>query len=260
MTYGLKDKVIMVTGASDGIGRAVAAALGEEGANVIILGRKEDKLAETQVRVEALGGRCLAIPFDLLKFDDYGKLFLALKDQIPHLDGLVHCAGELERCTPMGFIKTKDFRKMLDIHLTAPNMLTQIMMPLLKRAEAASIIFTSCDMAEEDQLNWHGYGLAKRALPYAAAMWQGESPDKSYRFNTLNPGRVRTEMFKRAYPGLHGRHVPAAVLVAPAYLQLLSDQSKEIKGQSINAIDLLETLKKYTAPSIEELKAAEEKA
>ncbi|HID36855.1 MAG TPA: SDR family NAD(P)-dependent oxidoreductase [Ghiorsea sp.] len=248
MTYGLKDKVILVTGASDGLGRAVAAALGEEGANVLILGRKDVELEVTQARIEALGGRCLAIPFDLLNFDDYGKLFLALKDQVPHLDGLVHCAGELAKCSPMEHIKIKDFRKMLDINLTAPNMLTQIMLPLLKRAASASVIFTSCDMVEEDQMHWHGYGLAKRALPYAAAMWQGESPKKPYRFNTLNPGRVRTEMFKKAYPGLHGRHVPAPVVVAPAFLQLLSDASKDIRGQSLHAIDLLPELKDYVAP------------
>ncbi len=248
MTYGLKDKVILVTGASDGLGRAVAAALGEEGANVLILGRKDVELEVTQARVEELGGRCLAIPFDLLSFDDYGKLFLALKDQVPHLDGLVHCAGTLAKCSPMEHIKPKDFRKMLDINLTAPNMLTQIMLPLLKRAESASVIFTSCDMVEEDQMHWHGYGLAKRALPYAAAMWQGESPKKPYRFNTLNPGRVRTEMFKKAYPGLHGRHVPAPVVVAPAFLQLLSDASKDIRGQSLHAIDLLPELKNYVAP------------
>lgn len=252
MTYGLKDKIIMVTGGSDGIGRAVAAALGEEGANVVVLGRKEEALAVTQARVEELGGQCLAIPFDLLKFDDYGKLFLALKDQIPHLDGLVHCAGELARCSPMTDIKVKDFRKMLDINLTAPNMLTQMMMPLIKRAEAASVIFTSCDMAEEDQMHWHGYGMAKRALPYAAAMWQGENPQKPYRFNTLNPGRVRTEIFKRAYPGLHGRHVPAPVVVAPAYLQLLSEQSKDVRGQSLNAVDMLPALKNYVAPEATE--------
>jgi len=246
--FGLKDKVILVTGASDGLGRAVAAALGEEGANVLTLGRKDVELEVTQARIEELGGRCLAIPFDLLNFDDYGKLFLALKDQVPHLDGLVHCAGELTRCTPMEHIKTKDFRRMLDINLTAPNMLTQMMLPLLKRAESASVIFTSCDMVEEDQMHWHGYGLAKRALPYAAAMWQGENPNKNIRFNTLNPGRIRTEMFKKAYPGLHGRHVPAPVVVAPAFLQLLSDDSKDMCGQSLHAIDLLPELKNYVAP------------
>lgn len=252
MKYGLKDKIILVTGASDGIGAAVASALGEEGANVVILSRKDDQLQQTQARIEHLGGRCLVVSFDLLKFDDYGKLFLALKDQIPHLDGLVHCAGEMDRCTPMAYIKAEEFRKMLDINLTAPNMLTQILLPLLKRAPAASVIFTSCDMVDDDQLHWHAFGLAKRALPYAAAMWQGESPDQACRFNVLNPGRVRTEMFKRAYPGLHGRHVPAPVVLAPAYLQLLSDQSSDIRGKSLHAIDLLPELKNYVAPIDEE--------
>jgi len=234
-----KDRIIMVTGASDGIGQQVAVALGEAGANVIALGRKEDGLQQTQERIEELGGRCLCIPFDLLEFDLYGKLFLSLKDQIPHLDGLVHCAGSIDRCTPLQYVKTADFRKMLDIHLTAPNMLTQIMFPLLKRAESASVIFTSCEMVSEDKANWHGYGMAKRALGYAAAMWQMEHPEAPFRFNTLNPGRVRTTLFKRTFGGEHPKMAPPPSSVVPAYLYLLSDASKDQRGQTLHASDLI---------------------
>ncbi len=240
MSEQFKDRIIMITGASNGIGQQVAVALGAAGASVVALGRKEDGLAATQDRIEELGGgQCLCIPFDLLKFDDYGKLFLALKDQIPHLDGLVHCAGYIGRCAPMQYVKTEDFRNMLDIHLTAPNMLTQFMLPLLKRAEAASIIFTSCDMINEDQANWHGYGMSKRALGYAAAMWQAEHVDKPYRFNTLNPGRVRTELFMRTFGGMHPGEVAPASSVVPAYLYLLSNESRALRGQSLQASNLL---------------------
>ena len=238
MSQQFKDRIIMVTGASDGIGQQVAAALGEAGASVIALGRSEDGLQQTMERIEELGGRCLCIPFDLNDFDNYGKLFLSLKDQIPHLDGLVHCAGSMDRCTPLQYVKVDEFRKMLDIHLTAPNMLTQIMFPLLRRAEAASVIFTSCDMVDKDMANWHGYGMAKRALGYAAAMWQMEHPDKPFRFNTLNPGRVRTKLFKRTYGGEHPDMVPPASSVTPAYLYLLSDASKELRGQTLHASEL----------------------
>lgn len=236
-----KDRIYLVTGASDGIGRAVAIALGAAGASVVALSRNEDGLQETMEQVEAAGGRCLCIPFDLLDFDNCGKLFLALKDQIPHLDGIVHCAGEIKRCTPMQYVKADDFRKMLDLHLAAPNLLTQMMLPLIKRAPAASVIFTSCDMVDEDKPNWHAYGLAKRSLAYAAAMWQMEHPDASYRFNTLNPGRVRTKLFKRTYGGEVPTAVPTPDHVAPAYLQLLSDASKDVRGQTLHARDLLET-------------------
>jgi NAD(P)-dependent dehydrogenase (short-subunit alcohol dehydrogenase family) len=238
MSTEFKDRIIMVTGASDGIGQRVAVALGEAGASVIALGRNEDGLQHTLERIEEMGGRCLCIPFDLLNFDDYGKLFLALKGQIPYLDGLVHCAGSIDRCTPLQYVKPDVFRQMLDIHLAAPNLLTQIMLPLLKRADAASIIFTTCDMVDQDMANWHGYGMAKRALAYAAAMWQAEQPDKPFRFNTLNPGRVRTELFKRTYGGMHPKEVPPASSAVPAYLYLLSDASKELRGQTIHARDL----------------------
>ncbi len=228
----------MVTGASEGLGRAVAVALGKAKVNVVATARNPQHLAKTQDAVEAAGGRCLCIPFDLYDFDDYGTLFLALKDQVPHLDGLVHCGGSLDRCVPLQYVKADKFREALDIHLAAPNLLTQSMLPLLRRAPAASIIFTTCDMVQEDENNWHAYGFAKRALAYAAAMWQGEHPDKPYRFNTLNPGRVRTGLFKRAFPGLMPDSVPAPEEATDAYLFLLSDASKELRGQSLQADDL----------------------
>ncbi|HKI60055.1 MAG TPA: SDR family NAD(P)-dependent oxidoreductase [Mariprofundaceae bacterium] len=240
MSKRFENKIIMVTGASSGLGRAIAQQLGAEGASVIAIGRVAEALEVTQARIEEAGGRCLCIPFDLTDFDNYGKLFLALKDQIPHLDGLVHCGGSLKRCAPMQYVKPDVFRGALDIHLTAPNLLTQIMFPLLKRAESASIIFTTCDMIEDDQPNWHGYGLAKRALGYAAAMWQAEHPAKAMRFNTINPGRMRTRSFERAYPGLNPETVPLASDIAPVFLQILSDEARETRGQLLQASDLLE--------------------
>ena len=113
------------------------------------------------------------------------------------------------------------------------------MFPLLKRAGSASVIFTTCDMIEEDQANWHGYGLAKRALGYAAAMWQAEHPSEAMRFNTINPGRMRTRSFERAFPGLSPATVPVAADIAPAFLQILSDEARETRGQLLNAVDLL---------------------
>jgi len=239
MTQSLENRIIMVTGASKGIGKAVAIALGKAKVNVVAIARNPKGLAATQDAIEAVGGRCLCVPFDLKDFDDYGKLFLALKDQIPHLDGLVHCGGSMDRCVPLQYVKVDKFRDALDVHLTAPNMLTQMMLPLLRRAESASIIFTTCDMVDENQNNWNAYGFAKRALSYAAAMWQGEHPDKPYRFNTLNPGRVRTDLFKRAFPGLMPDVVPEAESVAPAYLFLLSDASRALRGQTLQAKELL---------------------
>jgi len=240
MTKRFENKIIMVTGASSGLGRAIAQQIGAEGGSVIALGRVTEALEVTQSRIEEAGGRCLCVPFDLTDFDNYGKLFLALKDQIPHLDGLVHCAGSLKRCAPMQHVKADVFKGSLDIHLTAPNLLTQMMFPLLKRAESASVIFTTCDMISEDQPNWHGYGLAKRALGYAAAMWQAEHPSKPMRFNAINPGRMRTRSFERAYPGLSPETVPVAADIAPAFLQILSDDAQKIRGQLLQANNLLD--------------------
>ena len=240
MSKRFVDRIIMVTGASSGLGRAISIALGSEGANVLALGRNEDALASTQAEVEKAGGKCLAIPFDLARYGEFPRLFETLKQQVPHLDGIVHAAGELNRCSPMQHVEATKFRRMLDINLTAPNMLTQALFPLLEQAKAASVIFTSCDMAEETQANWHGYGLAKAALVQSAAMWQLEHPQKPIRFNALNPGRMRTELMKRAFPGLDPMTIPEPDGAVEAFLHLLCDASANIRGKHFNAHELIQ--------------------
>jgi len=231
-------RIILVTGAASGMGEALAHALAERGVSLLALDKDDKALAACCDAIEAKGGRVLGVPFDLLQFEQYDALFLALKDQVPHLDGVVHCASQFKRCTPMQYVENDDFRTMLDMHLSAPNLLTRSLLPLIKRAEAASVIFTACDMSSEDQNNWHGYGLAKRALPYAAAMWQGEHPDKPYRFNCLNPGKMRTPLFDRAFKGLLPSTIPLPETVVPAYLKLLSPATVELRGQLLHAKDL----------------------
>jgi len=235
-----QQSIIMVTGASSGLGRELCIALARQGTNVVALGRDSEALAETQLAVEQESGRCLCIPFDLLEFDAYGKLFLALKDQIPHLDALIHCAGALNRCTPMQYVKADDFRSMLDIHLAAPNLLTQIMLPLLRRTHTSTVIFTSCDMMHDDLPNWHGYGMAKRALNYAAAMWKTEQPDTPYRFVTLNPGKMRTTLFKRAYGGMHPKEVPPAADAVEGFLRVLAAPNEAVNGRALSLSEALQ--------------------
>ncbi|MDX8414009.1 MAG: SDR family NAD(P)-dependent oxidoreductase [Mariprofundales bacterium] len=246
MAWDLQQHIILVTGASDGLGKALAIALGQEGASVVALARSEEGLVDTQKAVEGAGGRCLCLPFDLTDFDDYDALFLALKDQIPHLDGLVHCAAAIDRCTPLQYVKTEVMRGMIDLHLIAPTLLTKSMYPLLKRAKAASTVFVGCSMGSSDQPNWHGYGLAKRALPYAASMWQIEQDGTPMRFNTLDPGRMRTTTFRRAYPGLMINTIPSAEDAVPALLALLSDHTKTVRGKALIAEDLTAYIKENT--------------
>ncbi len=227
--------IYLVTGASSGLGREVAVRLGAGGANIVAVGRNEDRLAETRDRVEAAGGRCLCVPLDLTDFGSYAKLFEALKAQIPHLDGIAHIAGSLRFCSPMQYVKADDFRQMLDIHLTAPNLLTQAMLPLLTRADRATIIFTTCDMIDRDIPNWHGYGMAKRALGAAAAMWQAEHPDTGLRFYAVNPGNMRTALFQRAYPGMAPDEVPPPSVAAEAFARLLAGEGDEAGGSCLGA-------------------------
>jgi len=217
-----KDSIIMVTGASSGLGKALCLELAKTGCNIIALARHEAGLLKLQTAIEAAGGRCLAIPFDLTKFEAYTELFDALKTQIPHLDGIVHAAGDLNRCAPMQYVSYKDFRKMLDIHLTAPNMLTQSVLPLLEQGKAAKVIFVSCDMAEKAAPNWHAYGMSKASLEHAAQIWRLEHPKKKMRFHVLNPGKMRTELMRRAYPGLDPSSIALPSEAIAPFLAILS--------------------------------------
>jgi len=239
MNNRFEQHIIMVTGATTGLGRALCLALAREGANVIALARSEDGLADIQGHIEKAGGRCLCVPFDLSSFDAYDELLGGLSHHIPHLNGLVHAAGQLDRCAPMEHVKPEAFRQMLDIHLAAPNLLTRALFPLLERAKATSVIFTACDMSQKTQPNWHGYGIAKGALCHSVELWQMEHPKKAIRFNALNPGRMRTTSFMRAYPGLDPGTVPPPAETCEAFLYLLSDDAKDIRGQLLDAKDVL---------------------
>lgn len=236
MSKPLENQIYMVTGASSGLGREVAIGLGGRGANIVALARNENRLAETRDLVEEAGGRCMCVPLDLLQFEEYGNLFNALKMHIPHLDGIAHIAGSLKFCTPMAYIESSDFRQMLDIHLTSPNLLTQAMLPLLKRAIKGTVIFTSCDMINRNIPNWHGYGMAKHALGYAAAMWQAEHPDTTLRFFVVNPGDMRTALFLRAYPGKPPEEVPPPSLAAESFIRLMSGEGDEKRGQVLDVM------------------------
>lgn len=238
MAKRFEQRIIMVTGATTGLGRALSLALAREGANVVALARNENGLADTQAHVEKAGGRCLCIPFDLGGFDAYDDLMAGLAQHVPHLDGLVHAAGQLDRCAPMQHVKPDAFRQMLDIHLAAPNLLTRALFPLLEHAESASVIFTACDMSNKTQPNWHGYGIAKGALRHCVELWQMEHPKKAIRFNALNPGRMRTTSFMRAYPGLDPGSVPPPSEACDSFLYLLSDAARDIRGQLLDSASL----------------------
>ncbi|MDX8393380.1 MAG: SDR family NAD(P)-dependent oxidoreductase [Mariprofundales bacterium] len=236
------EKIILVTGASSGLGRAVCVELGKQGFNVLAMARSEDGLQTTQAQVEEVGGRCLCIPFDLMNFNKYNYIIEGLKFHIPHLNGIVHAAGTLKRCAPMQFVEFRDFRHMLDLHLTAPNLLTQTLLPLLHQASAvkkATVIFVSCDIASTNntQANWHGYGLAKAALPAAAQMWQQEQASKGLCFYAFNPGQMRTQLFATAFPALETSSVPHPNEIAPQLIKLLDADCAYIAGTHVQIKD-----------------------
>jgi NAD(P)-dependent dehydrogenase (short-subunit alcohol dehydrogenase family) len=234
----LAGRVVAITGATGGIGRAVALAAAAHGARVILLGRNVRKLAAVHAEVLAKHGDvALMAPLDLEKAlaGDYDRIAAAVLEHYGRLDGLVHCAGLLGALTPIEGFEVPLWCKVLHVNLTAPFALTQVLMPALRRSPSASVIFTSSSVGRQGRAFWGAYAASKFALEGLSQVLADETRDiTSIRVNTLNPGRVRTVMRRQAYPSedLAGLAAPEDIVLP--YIALLSDATAGVTGGSFN--------------------------
>ena len=235
----LKDRVILITGAGSGLGRALALECARLGASVILLGRTAAKL--DRVYDEILGLK-LAQPaiatldLSLATANEYDALAKVVADEFGKLDGLVHCAGILGDRTPLEQYDVPTWCKVLHVNLTAPFILTQVLLPSLRRSEDASVIFVSSGVVKTHRPFWGAYAVAKAGLEAVRGMWAEElEQEVNLRFNSVNPGRVRTAMRAAAYPAENPNSVPGAETVCGTFLYLLSRHGRGIDGQYFDA-------------------------
>ena len=232
----LRDKVILVTGSGDGIGRAVAKSLASHQATIILLGKTTGKLESVYDEIEAANDPTPAIfPMDLsgVSEHDMQELIISIDKTFGRLDGIVHNAAYFEALTPFTEISSELWFKTIQVNLNAPFLITRSALPLLKRAKNASIIFTTDDVSTKGKAYWGAFCASKFAIEGMAQVLSEELENTPIRVNRLNPRQVSTHMMHRIFPGETAHKFKPASDITSNYVYLMSDLSKEIRGQSI---------------------------
>ncbi|HEY2144809.1 MAG TPA: YciK family oxidoreductase [Steroidobacteraceae bacterium] len=235
----LKDRVILITGAGSGLGRALAVECARAGAHVILSGRNGAKLERVYDEIEALGAPQPAIAMlDLAAATavEYDALARVISDEFGRLDGLVHSAGLLGDRTPLEQYDVPTWCRVLHVNLTAPFILTQVLLPELRKSADASVIFVSSGVVKQSRPFWGAYAVAKTGLESVRSMWSEElEGEANIRVNSVNPGRMRTAMRAAAYPAEDPNSVPKPETISGVFLYLLSEHGRGIDGQFIDA-------------------------
>ncbi len=233
----LRDRVVLITGASDGIGKAVAISAAAHGARVILHGRNVKRLeAVYDIIVAAGNARPSILPLDLEKAGpaDYEAVFTAIEKEFGRLDGLLHNAGMLGERAPIEHYDVPKWMRVMHVNVNAPFVLTQRLLPLLRQSSDASIVFTSSGVVPRPRAYWGAYLASKWATDGMMHMLSDELESQKIRVNSLNPGKVRTNMRLQAYPAEdRATLLPPEAIVAP-YLFLLGPASAGISGQTFD--------------------------
>lgn len=235
----LKDRVILITGAGDGIGAAAAKTCAAHGATVILLGRTTRKLEAVYDAIEAAGHPQAAIyPMNLegAAPKDYQDLADTIENEFGRLDGLLHNASLLGTLTPLGQYDVEQWAKVMQVNLNAPFLMTQACLDLLKKSDDASVLFTTSSVGRKGRAYWGAYGISKAANENMMQIWADElESNTSVRVNSINPGAVRTSMRARAYPGEDPNTLPKPDTILATYLYLLGPDSKGVTGRQFDA-------------------------
>lgn len=236
----LKDRIILITGASDGIGRAAALSYALHGATVVLHGRTLNKLEVLYDEIESLGAPQPAIlPLQLSSASprDYELLYDTLDKQFGRLDGILHNAGILGERTELENYPIDVWDDVMAVNLRAPFILTQELLPLLQKSEHASVVFASSGVGRQVREKWGAYSVSKIAIEAVSLLFAKENQHPNVRFNCLNPGATRTAMRAKAYPDEDPKTLATPESIMPAYLYLMGNDSLHMSGQSIDAQD-----------------------
>jgi NAD(P)-dependent dehydrogenase (short-subunit alcohol dehydrogenase family) len=232
-------RAVLVTGAGSGIGRAVALALAQAGAQVILLGRTVRKLEAVHAEIQKLGAPEASIaPLDLERAlaADYEALAAAVEQRYGRLDGLLHNAALLGTLTPIEQYDVPTFMRVMHVNVTAAFVLTQYLLPLLRKSADATVLFTSSGVGARGRAYWGAYAVSKFAVEGLTQVLAPELENTSnVRVNIIDPGKVRTSMRRQAYPSEAADTLPLPESLTAPYLALLGPASRGVTGQRFSA-------------------------
>lgn len=235
----LRDRIVLITGASDGIGEVLAFHAAEHGAQVILHGRNTKKLEAVYDRIVELENapRPSIAVLDLATADSDAYLSLAsnIEEEFGRLDGLVHNAGILGQRHSIEQYEIAEWQRVIHINLTATFALTQVLLPLLKESADPSILFTSSGVGRIGKPFWGAYSVSKFGTESLSQMLAAENEHTPLRVNCINPGPTRTKMRLAAYPAEDRDTLKTPLDIMPTYIYLLGPDSQGITGQSIDA-------------------------
>ena len=216
----LKDRVALVTGASRGIGRAVALGLAKAGAHVVITSRSLNALEALDDEIQAVGGNATLLQLDLKKGDRIDQLGPTLYQRWERLDIFVANAGILGPLSPLGHTTEDGFLGTIDINLNANWRLIRTLDPLLKRSDAGRAVFVTSGASSGKYAYWGPYAASKAGLEALVKSWASELENTNVRANLINPGATRTGMRAKAFPGEDPMTLPAPEDLVPLFLEL----------------------------------------
>ena len=235
----LKDRVILVTGASQGIGRAVACAYARHGATTLLIGRNQKRLNAVYDEIADLGGpEPISLKLDLLKADEaqFKSMAEAVHAQLGRLDGIVHCASRFEGLIPMDMQAMEPWLNIVRVNLIAPVALTRACWPLLANAPDASVIFTSETHGHAPAAFWGAFAASKAGLEAAVKTWADElGTHPNLRMNVIIPGPVPSPMRKLSHPAEDASTLASIDSLLPWYLYLMGNDGRGKNGQLIEA-------------------------
>lgn len=234
----LKDKVILITGTGDGIGKEAARTYARYGATVILLSKTEKKIVDLYDEIVNAGypqPAIITLNLEHAMADQYLELAHTIENEFGHLDGLLHNAAMFEGLSPIAQFDNELWERITRVNLHAPFLLSQAMIPLLNKSKSASMIFTSSGVAQQGRAYWGAYGVTKAAADNLMGILADElETNTPIRVNSIDPGRVRTRMRALAFPGENPMDNPAPEDIMDSYVYLVSDESKDVNGKIIS--------------------------
>lgn len=216
----LKNRIALVTGASRGIGRAVALAYASEGAHVIAVARRAGALEELDDDIQALGGAATLLRLNLTDGDKIDGLGPTILERFGQLDILVGNAGVLGTLSPLGHVSEKDWNEVLNVNLSANWRLIRTLDPLLRKSDAGRAIFVTSGAAQNFRAYWGPYSVSKAALEALVKTYAAEVSDTTVRANLISPGPVATAMRAKAMPGEDPASLPNPEDLTETFVQL----------------------------------------